>query len=325
MLDIISIGDCTLDVFLDIDEATVSCEIKREQCVICFNYADKIPVKKITKIPAAGNAANNAVGSSRLAMRSAIYTIIGGDKTGKEIKENFRNEKVSTKYIRCECSKETNYSTVLNYNGERTILVYHYPRNYRLPTLMKSKWLYYTSLGQGHGKLHSSLLTYLKKYPDTKLGFNPGTHQLREGLISLKPIIKKTEILFVNKQEAEGMLGTNNRPIKNLMLTLHEMGANNVVITDGANGAYAHDGKKFYHLPIFKKFKAIERTGAGDAFSTGVIAGLFWKKSLGEALRWGSANSSSVIGFIGPQQGLLTKSKMLAFLRKNPNPKTKII
>ena len=325
MFNIISIGDCTLDVFLDIDEATVSCELKREQCVICFNYADKIPVKRITKIPAAGNAANFAVGSSRLGMRSAIYTVIGGDKTGEEIKENFRQEQVSTRFVKCDCAKETNYSTVLNYNGERTILVYHYKRNYILPALSPTKWIYYTSLGQGHGRLHNQIANYLKKNKKTKLAFNPGTHQLREGLKNLKSIIKNCEILFVNKQEAEGILTTNSRPIKNLLLSLYELGANQVVITDGPNGAYAFDGAAYYHLPIFKKIPMVERTGAGDAFSTGVIAALFWKKPMDQALRWGSANSSSVIQHIGPQKGLLTKNKILKFLKQHPTPKTKKI
>jgi len=325
MLDIISIGDCTLDVFLDIDEATVSCEIKREQCLICFNYADKIPVKRLTKIPSAGNAGNNAVGSSRLGMKAGIYTVIGNDRVGREIKETFHRENVATHYIRTDPKHETNYSTVLNYNGERTILVYHYKRNYTLPKLAKTKWLYYTSLGQGHGRLNNEIIKYLKDNPGTHLGYNPGTHQLRENRGSLKQVLKKTEVLFVNKKEAGIIVGKRGQTIKSLELALHAMGAHNVVITNGADGAYAYDGINHYHLPIFKKFTAIERTGAGDAFSTGVIAALFWGKPIDEALRWGSANSSSVIQYIGPQEGLLTKSKIQKFLKDNPTPKTKIL
>jgi len=325
MLDIISIGDCTLDVFLDIDEATVSCEIKREQCLICFDYADKIPVKRLTKIPSAGNAGNNAVGSARLGMNAGIYTVIGNDRVGQEIKETFRQEGVTTHYIRTDSKHETNYSTVLNYNGERTILVYHYERNYSLPKIPKTKWLYYTSLGQGHGHLNNQIVKYLKKNPGTHLGYNPGTHQLREGLKNLKPVLKKTEVLFVNKKEAETIIGKQNQTIKSLELALHELGVNNVIITNGPDGAYAYNGINHYHLPIFEKYKAIERTGAGDAFSTGVIAGLFWGKPIDEALRWGSANSSSVIQYIGPQKGLLTKTKMKKFLKENPKPKTQML
>jgi len=58
-------------------------------------------------------------------------------------------------------------------------------------------------------------------------------------------------------------------------------------------------------------------TGAGDAYATGVLAGLFYGKDLPEAMRWGAANGASVVEEIGPQKGLLSYDKMQARLKEN--------
>jgi len=84
MYDIISIGDTTTDVFLEIDQATVNCTIKKEICQFCVDYANKIPVNKMFRLYGVGNAANSAVGSARMGLKTAIYTIIGKDMPGTE-------------------------------------------------------------------------------------------------------------------------------------------------------------------------------------------------------------------------------------------------
>jgi ribokinase len=65
-------------------------------------------------------------------------------------------------------------------------------------------------------------------------------------------------------------------------------------------------------LPI----KLVEATGAGDAFATGFIAALFHGYPAAEAMRWGSANSASVVTKIGPQDGLLRVMEMKKMLKK---------
>ena len=82
MLDIISIGDATLDTFVKINDASVMCTLEKETCMLCLNYADKIPIVRLDQ-KVAGNAANVAVGASRLGLRSGLYSMIGSDDTGK--------------------------------------------------------------------------------------------------------------------------------------------------------------------------------------------------------------------------------------------------
>ena len=46
-----------------------------------------------------GNAANNAVGTSRLGLRDAIVLTLGGDTVGDLIIERLIKEKVSTTFV----------------------------------------------------------------------------------------------------------------------------------------------------------------------------------------------------------------------------------
>ncbi len=315
MYDLIAIGDSTLDVFLDIDEATLSCQLNKKQCLLCFDYAEKIPVKEVIKVPGAGNASNAAVGGRRLGMKSAIVSVVGNDKTGQENIAGWTLERVSTEYVTTDPKKETNYSTVLNFKGERTILVHHEQRTYKLPKLTDAKWVYYTSLGKGHEKQEKELLAYLKAHPKTKLAFNPGTHQLHRGLQSLKPAIARSELFIVNRDEAARLLEDGERPIHNMIQNFHKLGASIVVITDGPEGSYASDGSSVWFMSIFKG-PIKERTGAGDSYTIGLIYALFAGKDLPEAMRYGTANAWSVVQTIGPQKGLLMKTEMEKTLKK---------
>ena len=46
-IELLSIGDATLDVFLTPSESETLCSIDTKECLICFSYGDKIPVKNI--------------------------------------------------------------------------------------------------------------------------------------------------------------------------------------------------------------------------------------------------------------------------------------
>ena len=54
----------------------------REHLEICMPFADKIPYKSLTVVPAVGNASNVAVGASRLGIDTAMLTAVGNDYYG---------------------------------------------------------------------------------------------------------------------------------------------------------------------------------------------------------------------------------------------------
>ena len=62
----------------------------------------------------------------------------------------------------------------------------------------------------------------------------------------------------------------------------------------------------------------VDRTGAGDAFSSTFTAAITLGKTIPEALRWGPINSMSVVQYIGAREGLLSQEKLLEYLQKAP-------
>jgi sugar/nucleoside kinase (ribokinase family) len=314
MFDLISFGDATIDMFLTLHEANVHCNLKSEECELCLSYADKIPVDSVERIDGAGNASNNAVGASRLGLHTAIVSIVGNDGTGEGIMRHWQDAGIATNFATIDHAHGTNYSTVINFKGERTILVYHEPRNYQFPKgLPSATWAYYTSLASGSHVMHVPLLAWVHEHK-AKLVFQPGTFQLKMGKEELVPLIAASEITILNKQEAERIVG-NGKDIRELLTALRKLGAKTAVITDGPKGSYADDGMQRLSLGIYD-VPAVERTGCGDAYSTALLVALSEGLPLAEAMRWGTVNSASVLGFVGPQKGLLTRTQMDEWLAK---------
>lgn len=337
MTDIVTIGHSTLDYFLQIDEASLLCSAEPEKQLLCLEYADKIPVSSWVEA-VGGNAANSAVGLARLGLKVGIVTSIGDDKEGETVVRALGHEGVRTDWVTVEKGGTTDESVILNYKGERTILAYHVPREYHLPSnLPSAQWIYLTSLNEKFTLLHNELLEWLKEHPETKLAYNPGMHELgRELEIERireleKKLLGKCQVLILNKEEGQEffksfsanplisnkLIRSNDRDkTKKLLKSLFDLGPKIVVITDGANGTYSFDGKDFLFCDIFPA-ERIEMTGAGDSFSAGFLAALISDKSIGEAMRWGNANSASVIQKIGSQAGLLSQTELDIILGEN--------
>ncbi len=316
-LELLSIGDATLDVFLTPTESESLCTLNNKECLICFSYGEKIPVKTI-EYSVGGNAANNAVGAARLGVKAGIVTTLGGDSAGNQIVEKLEKEKVVMDYVIQQPVAGSNFSTVINYGGERTIFTYHAPRSYEFPVhLPVTPWVYLTSMGESFQPFYNHFVDFAHQNQGIKIAFNPGSRQIRAGIDTLKPVLEITYIVYVNRKEAEiltGMEDTHGND-KDLLKALSSLGPKISIITDGANGSFVYDGAKYLKAGVLP-VDAYERTGAGDAFGSGCISALIKGKSIEEALIWGTVNSASVIGYIGSQKGLLKEQEIALWLER---------
>lgn len=327
MFDLISIGDARIDNLIKVEDAHVACSVNKESCEICFKFGDKIPVTALQQA-IAGNNSNNAVAASKLGLKTAIYVNLGDDPLAVKIIDYLKGEGVSIRYIKKNKGLETEQSFVIGFQGERTILVYHQPWEYNLPDLDRTKWVYFSSCSYSFS--NNNFVGQLENYIERtgcNLVYSPGTYQLKYGIKKFPKLLSLTHLLIVNLEEAKKILEfklEEKVEIKKLLKGLLNLGPKNVVITDGKEGSCAYNGEVYYKLDCFPS-KPVEVTGAGDAFATAVLAGLFYGKELKEALRWGAANGSSVIEEVGPHNGQLTYEKMQKKLKENSKITTKII
>jgi ribokinase len=318
-IDFLAIGDIMLDEFIRLKDAEEL--INHGTLELCVRFGDKVPYESVTLVPAVGNSPNAAVSAARLGLRSALVTNIGNDEHGKECLGSLKNDKVITDYVTTEENKNTNHHYVLWYDVDRTILIKHTDFTYKFPEIKNVNWVYLSSLAESSFPYHLEIEEFLKNHPETKLAFQPGTFQIKFGAEKLKEIYQRTEIFFSNVEEAELILKKENtdKNILELSKGIHALGPKMVVLSDGPNGAYLYMNDGLWKMPLYPDIAPpLERTGAGDAFSSTFVSALALGKTPLEAFAWGPINSMSVVQEIGAQKGLLSRDKLEEYLAKAP-------
>jgi sugar/nucleoside kinase (ribokinase family) len=157
-LDLLTIGDASLDAFIFPTESETMCQLNDKDCLICFSYGDKIPVREL-EFSIGGNAANTAVGTRRLGIKSAVNLTLGEDEIGSQITEKLIKEGVDTGYVYREKEKRSNYSLAINYSGERTIFTYKDEIDYQFPQeAPNTPWVHLTSMGDNFSNTYEKVV-----------------------------------------------------------------------------------------------------------------------------------------------------------------------
>lgn len=332
MFDIITIGTATRDVFLTSPLFRIVKDIKHLKKIgfstgeaQCFALGGKIEIGKPVFVTG-GGAGNAAVTFSRQKLKTATFVKLGQDNAAKDILEEFRKEKIVSLAVH-EKNMATAYSVILLApGGERTILIYRGASESlkveEIPlSKMKTRWLYVSS-----GKIPLPALENIFDYfykQKTLIVFSPSKCLIEAGVKKLNPLLMKSKAVILNREEAACLTGEDYGDDRKIFKKLDQLTPGIAVMTDGPRGVLVSDGFNIYQAGVFfagneKEEKVIDRTGAGDAFSSGFIAGLIHKKEKCEkglcrinnieyAIRLGSANAASVVEHIGAKNGILTK------------------
>lgn len=315
MYDIVTLGDSKLDVFMDLEgEAHTSCTINREECQLVLRYGEKIPVRA-TAVMAAGSAMNVALGARKLGRSANVITSFGDDAAWVLGQKTLHQYGITPTYIHIDPKTRSSISTILNFDGESTVLASHGTHTYLIPETLNASWLFIGELGYDAYKLFSRLLRVIT--PTTRIAWNPGAAQLQELNERFYDFLTRTHTLFVNQQEAERLAGVKHLPLPTLLSTLLELGPSVVVITRGAQGAVAGTRQAQWSIPAYAPTHFVEATGAGDAFASGFLACIASGGTMEDALAWGSTLSASVVEHIGAHEGLLTHEALLARLAES--------
>lgn len=316
----VAIGDITTDEFIQLrtDRAVVNNDLSGRKTLSMY-FGDKLEFEGAVNVPAVGNGPNVAVSAHRLGLNSSIVTDIGDDVGGEEIMAQLKEEGVDTQYVDVQAGKETNHHYVLRYGAERTILIKHETYEYAVPELNAPEWIYFSSVGEHGIAYHHEIARYVAEHENTKLAFQPGSFQILLGHEALKDVYEASELFFCNKEEAQQILKTKETNVATLLTMLQELGPKIPVITDGPAGAYALAEDGVWHMPMYPDpSEPVDRTGAGDAFSSTFTSALALGNDIPTALRWAPINSMSVVQHIGAQKGLLTREALLERLANAP-------
>jgi sugar/nucleoside kinase (ribokinase family) len=323
-IDILSIGDVVTDAFIKLFDDQAKVYEDKQGKWLAMPFATKIPFDHVEIIKAVGNASNAAVAFARLGLKTGFVANVGGDSEGRDMINALHHEGVDTRFVHINPGKKSNYHYVLTYGAERTILIKHEEYDYQWPHLRTTeipRWVYFSSISELAIKdYHDEIADWLEANPGVRMAFQPGTFQMKAGTERLKRIYQRTEVLILNREEAAFVSGGSVKDIHDLFRRLHALGPKIVVITDGPAGAYASDGPTQAIMPLYPDpAPPLERTGAGDAFASTLVAALAKGLSLEDALRWAPINSMNVVQHVGAQAGLLHEKQLLDLLHHAPH------
>lgn len=307
----LSIGAAVQDVFMSHSDAFEPVCIDPEHCFAQLQMGAKADVNQID-FSTGGGAMNGATTFARQGLESIFIGQIGKDPAGQAVLADLDKESIDAQYMAFSKKYNTGYSVILlDSSGERTILTYrgastHYHiENFKSVENIKADWLLLSTLA-GNFEVLEFLIGWAVKN-NVKIAFNPGKGELADPG-KLKKLTSKVTILNLNKEEMQQLFAgqTTDELAREAAGTIPY-----VVITDGPHGSTATDGSKIINAGMYEDVPVIDRTGAGDAFFSGFTAMIAQGKSLEEALIFGSANSTSVVGKIGAKSGILKSGAKL--------------
>ncbi len=331
MLDIITIGSSTRDIFLKADYKLTDWKEAPLGKAIVLPFGEKIGVDQMYAT-IGGNSANASVTFARQGFKTACVAKIGDDLNGKDFLARLKKDGVKTKLVAVSKDKPTAYSTLLLKNGERTILSYHGASDtFALTDIklknLKSRWWYLSLAGESDA-MYLPLLKFAKEN-GIKVAFNPSGHHLKHKRQEILDSLKDLALLVLNTGEAAELVGISFEKEKEVFKKLDELTSGIVAITDGPRGVKVSDGQNIYTAGIFPERQLADRTGAGDSFGSGFVAGLIHGERLADsvksnnqlnakpytldaikyAIRLATANATSVVEKIGATEGILTREE----------------
>ena len=143
------------------------------------------------------------------------------------------------------------------------------------------------------------------------VSFDPGQDLVTYSKENLELILANTDILFANRHEIKRvseMTGKSFSVLKDMI--------DIIVITYDAEGSRIYTGKEEFVIPVIS-VRAVDPTGAGDAYRAGFLLALTRGYSLSTCGKIGSTVASFAVQTRGCQTGLPTWEEMKARYEAN--------
>ena len=313
MGDVIIIGNIASDYFLDSKWP----ETKKEGLPsVCYPVGAKIFVEEMG-ILTGGGGFNSSVTFSRMGLKTSYFGKIMKDSQGEKFLKDLRKEKI--KFIGIRGKGIGAHSIILDtLKHHRTIFVFKgKDNNIHFKNLKgeKPRWFYFSSMIKDSLKAQQEFARYAKKN-GIKVAYNPSEYLIRGERKAVLKLVKKIDVLILNKEEAELLTGSEEKVSEKLI----DLGPEIICITDGKNGAIAYDceNSRTYSV-LTNPIKVKETAGAGDAFASGFISALIKGKELKFALELGITNAEKVIQYTGASEKILTWDEALREIKRRPH------
>lgn len=282
---------------------------------------------------AGGAPANVAVGAARLGCETGFIGRVGDDPLGKFMKQTLQAEQVDTTQMILDPKQRTSTVIVGLDDGERSFTFMVNPSADQfleiadLPTFQKGEWLHCCSIALLNDPSRTTTLEAIQqiKAAGGYVSFDPN---LRESLWvsvdEMKSVVNRVialaDVLKFSEEELTLLTDSTTLDEATQKITA-QYPEKLIIITLGKDGAIYHlNGQS--KVVAGKALKPVDTTGAGDAFVSGLLAGLSqtadWQNDtvLVEIIRKANASGALATTAKGAMSALPNKAELDAFLNQ---------
>lgn len=219
-----------------------------------------------------GSAANTVVALSRMGFSTGYVGKVGQDAEGEILVKSMDGVDTS----RVMRGGQSGFTVVLlDARRERTIIVLPNANDditlddVDIDYCRDGRFLHLTAFA-GEKPTAAQIEIVRRVGKEIRICFDPGEIHTQKGLVKMLPVVKHCDVLFVTDREARLLTG------EDYVDGTHELlnyGPNVVVCKLGAEGSYVLSKDEEFHVPPIE-VEVVDRTGAGDVYAAGFIAGL---------------------------------------------------
>lgn len=271
-----------------------------------------------------GNACNVAIAMAKLGMSAASCGLVGDDSLGRTIVERLREAGVNANGVASDARSQTSATIVaVQSNGERCF--FHTPGVTNLidakafrsqfDLFRRAAWLqiaYFGLLPNLTKDLPDLLAEFRTNAPGTKIALDT-SHPPAERKL-LDPILPHVDLFAPSRSEAAALTGESD-PERMVGSFRQQMRQGTIIgIKLDAAGCYLDDGMNAVEVPAFK-VKAIDSTGAGDAWFAGLLCGLRKGMTLEESGRLANRVGADCCTALGASAGVRNLEMTLASMK----------
>ncbi|MFO7807639.1 MAG: carbohydrate kinase family protein [Candidatus Moraniibacteriota bacterium] len=321
MKKIICIGSATKDIFVQLKETRIidNPEDLTAKKLMAFEFGAKEYAKSF-KEEVGGSAVNVSAGLAKNGIKPFVFARTSKGESGKWIIKKISKLNIKKNYMQQRGNEESEISVIISDNKNKDHIILRTGDSVNWFDLDKAigkfrervDWVFVASQKKHTREKFQKIVDFAKE-KKAELALNPSSYQINNEIEDLTSFLKYFKIIFINRDEAIEILKNTGVEIEDkpefLLKKIKELGVENVIITDGAKGAYAYNGEEMISLGIEAK-EVIDTVGAGDSFASGFLSAYMESGDIKKGLAWGMMNSGSVVAVPGATNGLLHKKQL---------------
>lgn len=299
-----------------------------------------------------GGAINTAVCMARLGADVSTLVKLGKDHRAEMLLRRLDDEGISTRWVMRDNRLATGAAVIISsHERDAAIFTFRGANTLLRAEDLKSDMfavdlVYVSSLSNESADCFPDIVRRSRE-AGAKIATNPGIRQLTSRAIPFLNALGDINILALNRVEADAIVpqlvarsredtspletvktgitpelvrrgfssGGYEMSLKGFMKCLLASGVENILITNGKDGAYVGSHETITHCPVLPATVA-STAGAGDAFASTFAYKLAETGNTAEALRAAAVNAASVVGHADTQTGLLTAEQLAGRLPK---------